>query len=219
MASGSVYRTTVADSWRWMWWDIPARLLPLALIPIAFLSASRTPAQALGLVEGHLIRDLALGLPLGFLGFAVATAFGDYLSRRAGRWFVPNRTDLLLQTAYYVLPNAAIEEWFFRGFLQGTLVRWWHAPELGLAAATLVFGAYHVLGRWGWRPVLGATVAGAALGTIYLWQPQPPSLLLPVIVHACITAGFLSIGPYVLFAWRRARGRIRPQVELPGAVS
>src|SRR5438270_92879 len=160
-----------------------------------------------------------LGIQEGNADFAVAAAFGDYLSRRAGRWFVPNRTDLLLQTAYYVLPNAAIEEWFFRGFLQGTLVRWWHAPWLGLAAATLVFGAYHVLGRWGWRPVLGATVAGAALGTIYLWQPQPPSLLLPVIVHACITAGFLSVGPYVLFAWRRARGRIRPQVELPGAVS
>src|SRR5438445_169477 len=198
-----------------MWWDIPARLLPLTLVPVAFLFVTRTPPQALGLSEHHLVRDLALALPLGLAGFAVAAAFADYLSRRARRWFVPDPADLLLQTAYYVLPNAAIEEWFFRGFLQGTLVRWWQLPWLGFAVATAVFGAYHLLGRWGWRPVAGASVAGFALGLIYLWQPSPSSLLLPVIVHACVTAGFLSVGPYLIFQWRRARGQIRPQVELP----
>lgn len=219
MASGSLYRTTVADTWRWMWWDIPARLLPLTLVPVAFLWLTRTPPGALGLDEHHLVRDLALALPLGLAGFAVAAAFSDHLSRRARRWFIPDPADLLLQTVYYVLPNAAIEEWFFRGFLQGTLVRWWQLPWLGFAVATAVFGAYHLLGRWGWRSVAGATIAGFALGLIYLWQPSPPSLLLPVIVHASITAGFLSLGPYLIFAWRRSRGKIRPQVELPNAVS
>jgi membrane protease YdiL (CAAX protease family) len=202
-----------------MWWDLPLRLLPLTLVPVAYIWATGTPPQALGLSEHHLGRDLALALPLGALAFLVAAAFADHLSRRARRWFVPDAYDLLLQTVYYVLPNAAIEEWFFRAFLQGSLVRWWGIPWLGLIAATAIFGGYHLLGRWGWRPVAGATVAGAALGILYLWQPGPPSLLLPVIVHACITTGFLSLGPYLLFAWRRARGRIRPQVELPDAVS
>ena len=219
MALGTVYRTTVKDSWRWMWWDLPVRLLPLAAAPIAFMAVSGTAPAALGLAEQHLARDLLLAIPCGLVGFGIAAAFAEYLSRRARRWFVPDRADLLLQTAYYVLPNAAVEEWFFRGFLQGTLSRWWQLPWLGFLAATLVFGAYHLLGRWGWRPVAGATVAGFVLGLLYLWQPPPASLLLPVIVHAFITAGFLSVGPYLIFTWRRSRGKIRPQVEVPGAVS
>ncbi|HYM50364.1 MAG TPA: CPBP family intramembrane glutamic endopeptidase [Candidatus Limnocylindrales bacterium] len=219
MALGTVYRTTVRDSWRWMWWDIPGRLLPLTLAPIAVLWLTHTSPSAMGFSEQHLARDLLLAVPCGLAGFAIAAAFAEYLARRAGRWFVPDRGDLALQTFYYVGLNAFPEEWFFRGFLQGTLIRWWGVAWLGLAVATAVFGAYHLLGRWGWRPVGGATVAGLALGLVYLWQPHPPSLLLPVIVHACITAGFLSVGPYVIFAWRRSRGRIRPQVELPGAVS
>lgn len=213
MAGRTLYRTTVRDSWRWMWWDIPVRLLPLTAIPLLYLWVSRTSPAALGLTASHLLRDLALAIPCGLAGFAIAAAFSDYLSRRAGRWFVPDRADLLLQTFYYVVPNAIVEEWFFRGFVQGMLMRWWQIPVLALSATTLVFGGYHLLGRWGWRPVAGATVAGFALGLLYLWQPSPPSLLLPVIVHAAITAGFLGLGPSLLFAWRRGRERIR-QAEL-----
>ena len=168
-----------------------------------YLLVTRTSPVALGLSESHLARDLALAIPCGLGGFAIAAAFSDYLSRRAGRWLVPDGADLLLQTFYYVIPNAFIEELFFRGFMQGTLMRWWQSPALALAATTLVFGCYHLLGRWGWRPVAGATLAGLALGLLYVWQPSPPSLLLPVVVHAAITAGFLSLGPSLLFAWRR----------------
>jgi len=92
-----------------------------------------------------------------------------------------------------------------RGFLQVSLARWWNVPLLALLVATAIFGAYHFLDRWGWRPVAGATAAGLALGLIYLWQPSPASLLAPVLVHAAITCGFLSLGPYVV--WRlRASG-------------
>src|SRR2546430_16254622 len=73
---------------------------------------------------------------------------------------------------------------------------------LGLLIATAIFGAYHFLDRWGWRPVAGATAAGLALGLIYLWQPSPASLLAPVLVHAAITCGFLSLGPYLVYLWR-----------------
>lgn len=186
-----------------MWWDIPVRLVPLTAIPVLYLLVTRTSPAALGLGENHLARDLALAIPCALTGFAIAAGFSDYLSRRTGRWSVPDRADLILQTFYYVIPNALIEEWFFRGFMQGTLLRWSHLPLLAVAATTLIFGAYHLLGRWGWRPVVGATVAGAGLGLLYLWQPSPPSLLLPVIVHAAITAGFLSLGPALLFAWRQ----------------
>jgi membrane protease YdiL (CAAX protease family) len=201
--SPAVVRTTVASSWSWMRLDLLLRLVPLAIVPLVFSWLSGTPLRNLGLVIAHPVRDLLLAVPLAVAGFAVAAGFGVYLSRRSGRWFVPTDPDLLLQSAYYLALNAPVEEWFFRGFLQGSLARWWNAPALAVLLATAVFGAYHFLDRWGWRPVAGATAAGLVLGLIYLWQPSPPSLVAPVLVHAAITCGFLSLGPYLMYRWRR----------------
>jgi membrane protease YdiL (CAAX protease family) len=200
----AIFRTTVASSWSWMRLDLLFRLVPLTIAPLLFSALSGTSLRNLGLVLTHPLRDLLVAVPLGLAGFGVAAGFGIYLTRRSGRWFVPTEPDLLVQSAYYLALNAPVEEWFFRGFLQGSLARWWHAPILAVLAATLVFGAYHFLDRWGWRPVAGATAAGLALGLIYLWQPAPPSLLAPVLVHAAITCGFLSFGPYLLYRVRIA---------------
>jgi membrane protease YdiL (CAAX protease family) len=183
--------------------DLFLRLVPLTLVPLLFSRLTGTPLRDFGLVVTHPLRDLLVAIPLGLAAFAIAVAFAAYLARRSGRWFIPTRADLLLQSAYYLILNAPIEEWFFRGFLQGSLARWWNAPVLALLLATVVFGGYHFLDRWGWRPVAGATAAGLALGLIYLWQPSPPSLLAPVLVHATITCGFLSLGPYLIYRWRR----------------
>ncbi|TMF14402.1 MAG: CPBP family intramembrane metalloprotease [Chloroflexi bacterium] len=185
--------------------DLLLRLGPLTLVPFVFSWLSGTSLRSLGLVLTHPLRDLLVAIPAGVAGFAIAAAFNVYLSRRSGRWFVPTTPDLLIQSGYYLVLNAPIEEWFFRGFLQGSLARWWNAPLLALLVATATFGAYHFLDRWGWRPVAGASAAGLGLGLIYLWQPSPASLLAPVLVHAAITCGFLSLGPYVV--WRlRASG-------------
>jgi len=185
--------------------DLLLRLVPLTAVPLLFSWLSGTPLRSLGLVVTHPLRDLVVAAPLSVAAFAIAAAFASYLSRRSGRWFVPTEPDLLLQSAYYLALNAPIEEWFFRGFLQGSLARWWNAPALAVLVATVVFGAYHFFDRWGWRPVAGATLAGLTLGLIYLWQPSPPSLLAPVLVHAAITCGFLSLGPYLIYRWRLLR--------------
>ncbi len=219
MSGKLVYRTTMVGSWLWMRWDLPIRLVPLLAAPALFAWLSRTPISALGVNLSHPVRDLLLTIPLGLVGFAVAAGFGEYLSRRAGHWFVPDRSDLALQSLYYIVLNAPIEEWFFRGFLQGELARWWRAPFLAYLAATLVFGAYHFLGKWGWRPVVGATVAGFAFGLLYLWQPEPPSLLLPVLMHAAITCGFLGLGPFLIYQWRLNRGQIRTTVDEPAVTA
>jgi membrane protease YdiL (CAAX protease family) len=183
--------------------DLLLRLVPLTLVPLLFGWLTGTPLRDFGLGATHPLRDLVVAIPLGLAAFAIAAAFAAYLSRRIGRLFVPTRSDLLVQSAYYLVLNAPVEEWFFRGFLQGSLARWWNAPALALLAATAIFGGYHFLDRWGWRPVAGATAAGLTLGIIYLWQPSPPSLLAPVLVHAAITCGFLSLGPYLIY--RRGR--------------
>ena len=183
--------------------DILIRLIPLAVAPLVFSWFTGMPLSSLGLSLTHPLRDVLVSVPLGLTGFAIAAAFANYLARRSGRWFVPTMPDLIVQSVYYLALNAPIEEWFFRGFLQGTLSRWWHAPAIAVIMATAIFGAYHFLDRWGWRPVVGATAAGLGLGLIYLWQPSPPSLLAPTLVHAAITGGFLSLGPYLLYRWRR----------------
>lgn len=193
--------------------DLVIRLVPLTAVPLLFSVLTGTSLRTFGLSLAHPLRDLLVALPLAIAGFIVAAAFAEYLARRNRRWFVPDSRDLIVQTGYYVLLNAPIEEWFFRGFLQGGLTVWLKNPALSVFLATAVFGGYHFLDRWGWRPVVGATVAGLALGLLYLWQPNPPSLLAPVIVHAAITCGFLSLGPYAIFRWRIANGKLRTIAE------
>ena len=204
-----LYRTTVADSWRWMRLDLLVRLIPLTIAPLAFSWVTATPLTSMGLTLTHWVRDLLVAIPLGIAGFVIAAAFAEYLARRNRRWFVPDGPDLAVQSLYYLALNAPVEEWFFRGFLQGELSRAWSVPAASVVVATAVFGAYHFLDRWGWRPVVGATAAGLTLGLIYLWQPQPPSLLAPTLVHAAITCGFLSLGPFAIFRWRLAKGRVQ----------
>ncbi|HYY45539.1 MAG TPA: CPBP family intramembrane glutamic endopeptidase [Candidatus Angelobacter sp.] len=208
-----LYRTSVADSWRWMRLDLVVRLIPLTAAPLLFSWLTRTPLSTFGLTLAHPLRDLLVALVLGAGGFLVAAGFAEYLARRNRRWFVPDSRDLAVQSSYYLLLNAPIEEWFFRGFLQGGLTTWLKAPAIALLVTTAVFGGYHFLDRWGWRPVLGATAAGLTLGLIYLWQPSPSSLLAPTLVHAAITCGFLSLGPYAIYRWRLARRTLRPIPE------
>jgi membrane protease YdiL (CAAX protease family) len=203
-----IYRTTVADSWAWMRLDLLVRLVPLTIAPLVFSWITGTSLAEMGLSFAHPVRDLVVAVPLATAGFIIAAAFGDYLARRNRRWFVPDGRDLAVQSLYYLALNAPVEEWFFRGFLQGGLTRWWNAPLAAVLVTTAIFGAYHFLDRWGWRPVVGATAAGLALGLIYLWQPQPPSLLAPTLVHAAITCGFLSLGPYAIFRRRLRQGRV-----------
>ena len=208
-----LYRTSVADSWRWMRLDLLIRLIPLAAAPVLFGWWMRVPRSTFGLSLAHPIRDLLIAVPLSIAGLAVAAGFSEYLARRNRRWFVPDSRDLAVQTGYYILLNAPVEEWFFRGYVQGGLMTWLKSPLVAIAIATALFGGYHFLDRWGWRPVLGATVAGLALGLLYFWQPDPPSLLAPVLVHAAITCGFLSLGPFAIFAWRRSNRKLGPVPE------
>lgn len=193
--------------------DLLIRLLPLTAVPLLFSLLTRTPLKTFGVSLAHPLRDLMVGIPLAVAGFIVAAGFAAYLARRNRRWFVPDSRDLIIQSAYYLVLNAPVEEWFFRGFLQGGIMDWLKSPALAVGLATAVFGGYHFLDRWGWRPVVGATAAGLVLGLLYLWQPNPRSLLAPVIVHAAITCGFLSLGPYAIFRWRRASRRLMAFAE------
>ena len=79
------------------------------------------------------------------------------------------------------------EELFFRGLLQ---------PEIGLPAASLVFGLLHGPSRGLWPLAVWAAGAGALLGLVY---SATGNLLLPTLVHAFYDAAALL---YVRYCWR-----------------
>jgi membrane protease YdiL (CAAX protease family) len=79
------------------------------------------------------------------------------------------------------------EELFFRGLLQ---------PEIGLPAASLVFGLLHGPSRDLWPLAVWAAGAGALLGLVY---SATGNLLLSTLVHAFYDAAALL---YVRYYWR-----------------
>ncbi len=79
------------------------------------------------------------------------------------------------------------EELFFRGLLQ---------PEIGIPAASLVFGLLHGPSRGLWPLAVWAAGAGAVLGVVY---SATSNLLLPTLVHAFYDAAALI---YVRYYWR-----------------
>ena len=197
-------RSTPRDSLRWMRWDLPGRILPFLAVPL--LLAAWTPLSLRGL--GVTLEDapwqvglgLLLGGPVGWLSWRWRRRFGRGM-------VVPSDADALFQSVYYVLLNTPAEELLFRGALLG-----WLSQRTGSWAAwalsTLVFGLYHLPAGWGPRAVAGVTLAGGLFGALFLAGPGVGSLLLPLVVHAFATCGFLSAGPWCARALVARRERV-----------
>jgi hypothetical protein len=210
-----VPRSTVADTWEWLWKDTLGRLLPFALASAAYARFSGAGLQAIGLTGEDLGRDLVVGVALGvpMLGTAIAFRAWD-----APAYRVPTVADQTLQSAFYFALNAPIEELFWRGTVQNLSIRALGAIPttrpvagvLGWAFTTAIFGGYHRLGSWRWRSIAGVTAAGGLFGALYLLSPRR-SILAPILVHGFATAGFLSWGDAALHRltlrrWKRQLG-------------
>jgi hypothetical protein len=126
-------------------------------------------------------RDVGIGLAV-----AVALALLNFvlLTRAPSNWLVDGvratyRETILplfgsLSPAGAVLIGAAAglgEEWLFRGILQ---------PIIGLAAASLVFGAAHVGGRRMLPFGVWAAAMGAVMGTL---ATITDGLIAPIVAH------------------------------------
>jgi membrane protease YdiL (CAAX protease family) len=198
-------RSTVSDTWGWLWKDTLQRLLPFAAASVVYARVSGEGARAVGLTREGWRRDALLGIGLGIPLAGIAAAFRGWV---APGYRLPTPADQAVQTAYYLSLNGPIEELFWRGVVQTLTV---HAlrrlPLLGRGAAlagwaltTAIFGAYHRLGNWSWRSIAGVTAAGGLFGALYLASGQRRSLLPAIIVHGFMTAGFLSWGDAALHA-------------------
>ena len=137
---------------------------------------------------------LARGLGGGLAGAVVLAAANGYILCRAPdvppvrairRLYVDAITPIFDQVR--AIDVAAIgvaagvgEELFFRGILQ---------PEIGLVAASMIFGLLHTGGRGTLVFGVWVTCMGAALGALALWFG---GLLAPIVAHAVYDAGVLA---------------------------
>lgn len=200
--SPQVARSTVADTWRWLWPDVLMRIIPLAVIPFLYIAIFHLPLAFLGLTLHDWPQQLIIGLVVGLVMTCFATAYrmsivSPYFRR-------PTLGDHTLQGFYYLVINGPVEELFFRGFLLAAVTQWTGWIGWGWLVSTAAYTLYHRLGKWNWRSVAGVGLAGLVFSFLYLAQPEPRSLLAVVIVHGFTTWGFLSLGDEIMYRrWKR----------------
>lgn len=182
------------DTLAWAGPDFFRRLLPFGALTLV-VGLVWHP-RWLGLGTGDTVAQLSFGFLAGIVMFALAMPLQLRLSRRRGALRVPDGPDAALQGTYYLL-NAACEEGFFRGVVQGGLSLVFGMP-LAFGVATAAYVLYHRLGDWAWADVLATALAGVPLGLAFWLLPGPPSLLGVTLAHLGATCGFLGPGPFLL---------------------
>jgi membrane protease YdiL (CAAX protease family) len=195
--SPEVARSTVADTWRWLWPDVLMRIIPLGAIPFLYITIFHLPPAFLGLTLNNWPQQLVLGLIVSIAMTAFAIIYRILI---VGPWFRwPTFSDHALQGFFYLIINGPVEELFFRGFLLAAVTQWTGWIGWGWLVSTAIYTLYHRLGKWNWHSVGGVGLAGLVFSLLYLAQPEPRSLLAVVIVHGFTTWGFLSLGDEVMY--------------------
>ncbi len=204
--SSQVARSTITDSWRWMWPDILMRIIPMGAAPLLYIAFFHLPASFLGLTLHDAPQQVVLGLCVGILMAGFSALYRMYV---VGPWFRwPTLGDHIFQSSFYLLMNGPIEELFFRGFILEIVTQWTGWLGWGWLVSTAAYTLYHRLGKWSWRSVGGVGLAGIVFSLVYLLQPNPRSLLAVTIVHGLTTCGFLSWGDELLYRrWKRKQVR------------
>lgn len=197
-----VVRSTVSNTWRWMWPDFLMRILPMGLAPFLYIEIFHLPLSFLGLVTGNISQQIGLGIAVGVVMSIFAMLYRIYIVGPGFRH--PTRNDQLLQSFFYLCINAPVEEIFFRGLILAVVTQWTGWLGWGWLVSTAMYTLYHRLGKWSWRSVGGVGLAGIVFSLVYLLQPKPRSLLAVIIVHGLTTSGFLSWGDEALYQrWKR----------------
>ena len=195
--SPQVVRSTVADTWKWLWPDTLMRILPMGAAPFIYIAILHLPLTFLGLTLNNAPQQVVIGL---LVGVAMAIFAALYRMFVVGPWFRwPTVSDHLLQGFFYLFINGPVEELFFRGFLLAAVTQWTGWIGWGWLVSTVTYTLYHRLGKWSWRSVGGVGLAGLVFSFLYVLQPTPRSLIAVIIVHGFTTAGFLSWGDEFMY--------------------
>jgi hypothetical protein len=204
--STQVVRSTVPDSWRWIWRDTLMRIIPMGAAPFAYIALFHQHLSFLGLTLHDVPQQIALGLSVGIGMAAFAALYRMFI---VGPWFRwPTVNDHIVQGLFYLFINAPVEELFFRGFMLEVIAYWTHSLLLAWLVSTAAYTLYHRLGKWSWRSVGGVGLAGIVFSLVYLLPAGPHTLLAVIIVHGFTTSGFLSWGDEVLYRrWKYRQSR------------
>jgi membrane protease YdiL (CAAX protease family) len=183
--------------------DLPSRVLPMILAPLALAWVFHIPLADIGLpaltwkqAALQIVLGLAIGIPFG--AFTAA-----YRALIWPRYRLPTVADHVVQSSYYLFLNAPAEELLCRGLILTFVARWTGSLALGWLVSTAIYALYHRLGGWSWKSVAGVAVAGMLFSTLYILQPEPRSLLLPIVVHGLTTCAFLNVGEIAAYARQR----------------
>jgi len=68
-----VARSTIDDTWRWLWPDVLIRILPLGLLPFLYIALFHLPLAYLGLTLGNVPWQFIVGIGVGIVMAAFAT--------------------------------------------------------------------------------------------------------------------------------------------------
>ncbi len=183
------------------------RVLPLFLAPFLVAWFFRLTPAEIGLPPlswKEIAQQIGLGLAIGIPFSLLAAAYRAFI---LPRFRLPTPGDHLFQSTYYLFINAPAEELFSRGLILTLVERWSGSLALAWLVSTAVYTLYHKLGGWNWKSVAGVGVAGALFSTLYILQPAPRSILLPVVAHGLTTCAFLNIGDLAAYARLRLRTR------------
>ncbi len=118
----TVTRSTVVETWRWLWKDTLGRVVPFVVAAGVYARLSGVGWRGIGLSRSttrELGRDLAWGVTIGLPLAGLAAVFR---ARVAPRYRLPTASDQALQTAFYLGINAPAEELFWRGFVQTMII-------------------------------------------------------------------------------------------------
>ncbi len=183
-------------------------MIPLLVAPLLVAWLFRLPLAEIGLPAlswGRAAQQIGLGLAIGIPFGALAAIYRALI---LPRFRLPTLADHVLQSSYYLFLNAPAEELFYRGLVLTLVARWSGSLALGWLVSTAAYALYHRLGGWSWLSVAGVGMAGALFSMLYILQPAPRSILLPVVVHGLTTCAFLNVGELAAYArqrlWRRS---------------
>ncbi len=187
-------RRTTRDALRWIGWDVPLRLVPLAALALLWATFWADGPVTLKLTWHLTVRDVLLMLGGSLVVFTVCLWY------RVRYWpldSLPSPGAHLVEDAYFLFWNAPAEELFFRGMLQSWALASPLPPVFSFLAVAVVFGASHRLAGFPLSFVLLATGGGVCFGLLFLFSH---SLLTPIVVHFVADVALFNAGPALLAA-------------------
>lgn len=155
-----------------------------------------------GLKEALVLGVLAIGLFWGayaLLGKMLVNE--DEIVAKINEQFSTNARTILLIAPFTIIVNSLLEEFFYRGFAFGLLVKKNTAVAYLLPA--VVFSLQHVLffhDWFGWIPLVIATAGLAVFALALAWlYARADTIAAPWITHICGDIAMMGIAVMLLF--------------------